>query len=280
MSPGRPLVVIAIAASILGGCRLGETDVLAGSDPVDADVVFDSPFEAEGSSFDGGIELSGTWAQLLTYGAVFNLPAIGQTEGETLSILHVTITMEEGSPRLVSRTCSVEIDNGTDIIETIIPDRFVSSLVLQEPEATWQLDGSVMRYGQAKELTLRGVVLGDPVIETLPVEATDPRVFDQDEDGNPGMTVLIKGITDGEVYVIQRDWYALDGEVTGPDWIDGLATWSTEQVVLGSDNPILNMQTESTAHPDPKRSNFRMTRVADDADCAWILSERDAVFAR
>lgn len=276
----RPLVVIAVAASILGGCRLGETDVLAGSDPVDADVMFDSPLEAEGASFDGGIELSGTWAQALTYGAVFNLPAIGQTEGETLSILHVTITMEEGAPRLVSRTCSVEIDNGTDIIETIIPDRFISSLVLQEPEAILQLDGSVMRYGQAKELTLRGVVLEDPVGEPLPVEATDPRVYDQDEDGNPGMTVLIKGITDGQVYVIQRDWYALDGEVTGKDWIDGLATWRTEQVVLGSDNPILNMQTESSAHPDPKRSYFRMTRVAQDADCAWILAERDGLFAR
>jgi len=273
----RALVLLSPA---LGGCTLGETDVLAGGDLQDAGYVGDVQVDGETSSFDGGLDLTGTWAGLLVYGTVFNLPAIGQTEGETTTILRVSITENGSSPQVDAETCSVEINNGTDIVETIVPDRFITSLPTQTPKTTVEMDGLTMRYRQDRELTLRGVVLDDPDNDALPTEATDPRVFDQDEDGNPGMTVLIKGITDGEVYIIQRDWYALEGEATGPDWIDGLAEWNTEQVVLGSDNEILNMQTESTPHPEKARSYFRMTRMADGSGCEEIIAQRETLFAR
>ncbi|MFW5739432.1 MAG: hypothetical protein ACOC1F_03600 [Myxococcota bacterium] len=265
----------------LAGCTLGHTDVLAGGGPEpDAGQVMDGGSDDGSSSFDGGVNLAGTWAQLLVYGTVFNLPAIGQTEGETTTVLHVSIAQEAGSLRVDATTCSVEIDNGTEIVDTIIPDRFIESLVVQQPSTKLERDGDALRYHQERVLTLRGVRLDDPESDALPTEATDPRVFDQDEDGRPGMTVLVKGITDGEVYVIQRDWYALAGQAKRADWIDGLAEWGTEQVVLGSDNEILNAQTESSPHPEQARSYFLMTRVTDQDDCASILAQRDVLFER
>ena len=37
----------------------------------------------------------------------------------------------------------------------------------------------------------------------LPGEADDPRVVDADSDGNPGVTVQVRGLIDGEVYMVQ-----------------------------------------------------------------------------
>ncbi len=265
---------------LVAGCTIGETDVLAGGDRDDASVVSDAQVQADTQAFDGGVDLSGTWAQLLIYGTVFNLPAIGQTEGQTTNLLLLSISDSDQKLQVTAETCVVEIDNGTEIIETVVPDRFIRALDVEEPGATVEMDGTTMRYRQDRVLSLRGVALDDPVGDDLPEDASDPRVFDQDEDGHPGMTVLIRGLTDGEVYVIQRDWYVLEGEATGPDWIDGLAEWSTEQVVLGSDNEILNAQTDSSPHPDPSESYFRMTKVPDGTDCAAVVAQRKTLFER
>lgn len=278
MSRSTILLMVALTSA---GCRLGETDVLAGrGDPYDAGMFTDASPEADGSSFEGGVDLTGAWAQMLVYGTVFNLPAIGQTEGATVTILHVNITGDGTSPYVAAQPCAVEIDNGTEIVETIIPERFIDALPLEEPPTTVGYEGSTMTYRQDRVLTLRGVKLEDPASDALPTDASDPRIFDQDEDGHPGMTVLITGLTDGEVYIIQRDWYELTGTAKSADWIDGLAEWSTEQVVLGSDNEILNAQTDSSPHPEKARSYFRMTRVSDDDDCASILAKREALFER
>ena len=270
-----------VLAWALVGCSFGETDVLAGGgNSHDAGAIEDAGVDTDGVAFEGGTELTGTWAQMLVYGTVFNLPAIGQTEGATTTIQRVTIVDDGTTPHVVAKACAVEIDNGTSVVETIIPNRFVDALQEQEPTTTVGHDESTMTYRQDRVLTLRGVKLDDPENGTLPTDASDPHIFDQDEDGHPGMTVLITGLTDGEVYVIQRDWYELAGSAQGPDWIDGFVEWNTEQVVLGSDNPILNAQTDSSPHPEGSRSYFRMTRVSENDDCESILAMREELFTR
>lgn len=273
----KRLIILAVIGA--GGCTLGGSDSAEQPAAQDAGTANDAA-GTDGPSFEGGTDITGTWAQLLVYGTVFNLPAIGQTEGATTTIVRVSITGGTAKPSIEAETCTVEIDNGTDVIRTVIPDAFVEALAVQTPTATVDNTSGGLSYSQDRVLTLRGVKLTEPATEGLPTEANDPRVFDQDNDGNPGMTVLIQGITDGQVYVIQRDWYELEGQASGPDWIDGLATWNTEQVVLGSDNPILEMQTESSPHPDPSLSIFRMTRIDGAMDCKTIIAQRETLFAR
>ncbi|MCL6643324.1 MAG: hypothetical protein K6T71_08450, partial [Candidatus Bipolaricaulota bacterium] len=116
----------------------------------------------------------------------------------------------------------------------------------------------------------------------LPTDPNYPRIFDQDKDGKPGITIRVSalGFIEGEIYIIQRDWNSLRSTTLTPTTIDGLIEWGSEQVVIGASNPLLAGQSENT--PDPKRENsyFRTTRISANTDCAQILKERDKLFAR
>jgi len=224
-------------------------------------------------------EVEGVWAQVLVYGAINDIPAVGQMPGTTTTIQRITVQRSWTSLSMMAEPCAIEIDNGTPVIQTIVPDAFLASLGVSDRLGALSLEGGQWRFVQESKLQLRGVKLDAPQTEALPVEASDPRVWDQDADGHPGVTIRIAGMTDGEVYLVQRDIHALDGTVQG-DRIDGLADWSTEQVVLGSDNPILDMQTASAKDPNAALSYFRSTRIEPNMDCVAILAQREQLFQR
>ena len=75
------------------------------------------------------------------------------------------------------------------------------------------VDGEQWIFGHAVQV--QGAHLVMPNSEALPADAADPRVFDQDQDGLPGVTVLIEGILDGSVQVVQRTHTRMVGT---PEW--------------------------------------------------------------
>lgn len=271
------------AALVLSGCTVGGDDAQSPSPETQADASAGADAGGEEATADAddtsAPPIEGTWAQMLVYGAINDIPAVGQMSGATTTIQRVTVTREDTTLTMSVEPCAIEIDNGTDVIQTIIPDAFLKSLGVTGRTGHLAYEGGQWRYVQDSKLQLRGVHLDAPETDSLPTDASDPRVWDQDEDGNPGVTVRITGLTDGEVYVVQRDIHSIDA-VVGGDHIDGLVSWSTEQVVLGSDNPVLNMQTQSAKDPDPSASYVRSTRVQEAVDCAGILASRDSLFAR
>jgi hypothetical protein len=223
--------------------------------------------------------VEGTWAQVLFYASINDVPAVGKTNGSTTTLQRVTVQRTGASLTMQVEPCAIEVDNGTPVVATIIPDAFVRSLGVTERTGSLVLAEGKWRYVQDPDLQLRGVHLANPETDPLPTDIDDPQVWDQDEDGHPGVTVRISGITDGEVYVVQRDVHALDG-VIDVERMDGLADWNTDQVVLGSDNPILNMQTSVVKDPDATASYFRSTRVDASKTCEAIVAERDELFSR
>jgi hypothetical protein len=142
--------------------------------------------------------------------------------------------------------------------------------------------GSEWRLFQPRYTIVRGVRLQDPEKDPLPTDPNDPRIFDQDKDDKPGMTIHVNvlGFIEGEIYIIQRDWNSLRSTVFTPTIIDGLIEWGSEQVVLGASNPLLASQSENIPDPKPENSYFRTTRISANTDCAQILKERDKLFAR
>jgi len=224
--------------------------------------------------------VEGTWARKLVYAQVNDIPAVGQTTGSTDTLLRVTIKREGTSLSMVSEPCAILIDNGTPVVKTLIPDKFLKSLGPQQNSGSLAFEDGIWKYRQQRLLTLRGVKLTDPEAEALPTSGSDPRVWDQDSDDKPGVTVRITGLLDGDVYVVQRDAYALDGSITSDSTLDGLTDWASEQVVLGSDNPILNMQTKSVRSPNPTASWFRSTRIDPSMTCPAIVAQASTLFAR
>lgn len=248
----------------------------AGETDTNGDPESDTDPDPGGSTDD----LSGTWAQLINISALSDIPFVGEVENETISIQKLTIEQEGLDLSITAETCSIILQSTPALAETIIPDAFIQSLEIATRPGTLTVDGDRVEVFFPTFVEVRGANLDDPINDPLPTEADDPRVFDQDEDGNPGLTVRVTGLLDGEIYVVQRGANELTGVVEGSDRFDGLVTWENEQEVLGADNPLLDSNPETVVNPDPTASFFRTTRVPADADCAALVADADALFAR
>lgn len=283
----RPAVVLVVG--LLSWASLSACDAAASDDRAGADVARGS--DATGV-LDGGVgpptgarpladgaDLSGTWAMLNVHTATVDLPVVGATTVRTTGRFLVVVAQDGRDLTLAVTVCSLAIDNGTDLVATIVPDAFVRSLpVAERPAQLEPVDGG-LRLVQPRWYDVRGVRLDDPASEALPTEPADPRVWDQDGDGNPGITLQVTGVVDGAVYVAQRASEVLTGVDHTESTLDGFVAWTDEQVVLGADNVLLEV--DQLARPAAAdESFFLMTRMDEGADCERILADGNARFAR
>jgi hypothetical protein len=84
---------------------------------------------------------------------------------------------------------------------------------------------------------------------------------DWDEDGEPGYTMNITGIATGQIYMVNRTWYALSGVIDGSASSFNLAVdWGSDQDVLGLNGPSILSET-GTAVKDSDASQHFATLV-------------------
>jgi len=277
-------LVLFLAAALAAACESGGAPA-AGHDDATGDPAADVP----GDRTDGGpppatleqARLEGTWAREVTQTAFTTLPVVGETTTRTttLNLLAVRATVEGDVASLVATTtvCDLDIDNGTDLVQTVVPDALLASLAVLDVPATVSATAEGLAFEQPRFVELRGVRLTNPDTDPLPTDAALPAVFDQDGDGHPGVTMRIAGLVDGEVYVIQRRTSALSGAFVDTERIAGRVEWTDEQVVLGADNPLLESERTSRPAP-PDDSTFVMQRVPDGTTCETLRAERAAWF--
>ncbi len=239
-----------------------------------------------GVSWPGGSaqipDISGPWAQLQVTSSITNAPVLGTITLKTSTIIRLEVTQKGLDLSVVFEPCAVESESSSPFFKVIFPEAFVTYMGIDTKPARLESAGASWSLFQPRYTIVRGVRLQDPEKDPLPTDPNDPRIFDQDKDGKPGMTIRVSvlGFIEGEIYIIQRDWNSLRSTVFAPPIIDGLIEWGSEQVVIGASNPLLASQSENIPDPKPENSYFRTTRIAPNADCAQILQERDKLFAR
>lgn len=148
------------------------------------------------------------------------------------------------------------------------------------PVAVDTVDG-VLRIRRAATPTPVGIRLDDPANESLPDDPNDPRIVDDDGDGNPGITVTIEVTEDitGELYIARREVFAYEALLESPDRIVGTVTDDSEQLVIGASDPIFATSGDGWGqYPDLSRSPIILERVGADWDCARLAAERAALF--
>jgi len=217
-------------------------------------------------------DLSGTWAMVQVYPQKAVLPFVGEVARTSYVVQWVDVSQDGALLTMTDRYCLTFVDDGTSLATTEIPDRFMASLEPGPRTAALHEDGAEILFVQDPYVEVRGVVLENPEEDPLPIEPDDPRVFDQDGDGHPGMTVRAKilGIIDGETYVVQRVRYVLRGRMVTPERIEGALEWSDEQTILEATNPLLEVETTAYPDPDPSRHVFVMVRVEESSTCEWL----------
>jgi len=238
--------------------------------------------ETSSSGAQTDLDLSGVWAMVQSTSEIVRIPIVGERTRTTATHLRLIIEQSDDAFSVLETHCATNIDDGTMMVNTTIPDAFLHSLGVTERAAHLELvskiDQSTGNLSPERRIVfpwstqVLGARLKDPDNEALPTDVADPRVFDQDNDGHPGMTVRVEimGLISGEVYVVQRNRNRLIGTVISAVFIRGTIEWETEQVILGASSPFLASGGQGTPDPDPERNFFLARRIDPMLDCADI----------
>ena len=99
-------------------------------------------------------------------------------------------------------------------------------------------------------------------------------VWDMDEDGNIGITLIAEGALSANLFSFSRHIRQLKGITLGPDHLVGLVENDRYSYVIESDNPLMLPGLKPMPqHPDPKENWFEEVRVDDDVTCETILAD-------
>lgn len=255
MSHGE--LVIPAAAMAPGTVKLtlrGE-----GAAPVDVELRFIEEGEA---AFD----LNGTFAEA-AYGVVeiggliFLNPDPQCVIAPTFSIVTVEQTQnDDGSAQLTlhSQTCVVKMGDVNVYILGTSTTRVEQGFVDATNEhATAPLSFALQDIGPGASFDLPPDTIDEPFIiganmsddpnAPLPADENDPRVEDQDHDGDPGVTLI--NSTQGEQHVVYRTRLeSMRGTIVGSNGIEGVTEAHTETKIFGGDSPL---SPTITAKPSP-----------------------------
>lgn len=209
-------------------------------------------------------DLSGTWvvAQLTTTAAT--VPVVGTIYATTRMVTVHDLDQDGKRLRGPGKLCRLDIDSGSSMVSTNLSRRFKRSLPRPYIDAVIEKTDAGQRIRTGRRLVVVGAKLDEPAREPLPTRADDNRVFDQDGDGKPGVTINIGGIVNGDIYVAQRSWTRLLGTKRG-DAFSGRVYFDNEQSILGATSSMLDDPPD--AKPVPEKSWFRMERVPSGTSC-------------
>ncbi len=212
-------------------------------------------------------DLAGRWVMVQVMPALTSLPLVGDVTLTTISAAFVEIEQLGMSLQLRDTACFTDVQMMPGVVSSRVPEAFTASLRPAPRFAFLELRDDGWWFVQPSVVEVRGAAIDDPSCTVLPTEAGDPRVWDQDGDGHPGLTVEVTavGLVAGETYVLQRLEFALLGRIMNDDTVSGSMSWLSEQKVVGASNPLLLMAYEYESHPDSSRSVFAMLR----ADPSW-----------
>ena len=222
-------------------------------------------------------QVVGTYAARMIVTTMQEVPLLGPSEATSTSIGLTTIARTGEAFEMVEAGCHVEAASGGGVM-TEIPDVIAQTTPASASQLSFAREGEAIVWSRPQTITLVSVALTDPAAEALPTSGTDPRVLDQDNDGNPGVTVKVSGLATGDIFVVQRNRTAYQGSLDGDGLLSGLISDASDQSVVGSSNPLLNQNIPTTPHEDPSRSTIELVRVDDSYDCARVVSEAGALF--
>ena len=251
--------------------------LLAGCAPME-EPVYDDDLGLQGVASEPG-SLAGTFVYKTSIVTLADLPVDGidQTAGgETYFLMHRTWDESSESYTQRAEPCGGRIyeTGGTESEITLDRWQMVPEVTAREVN----IDHATGVYSTRDHAELWAINLPDPINDAMPVDGTEAmeephasRIYDIDEDGNPGMTMSLEGLATGDVYFCQRRAIQQDGLRLDNGEGAGLLEVLYEQVVLGASNPLLNQALPRQPHPNPKEAWFWEAPLADDAGCDEVL---------
>jgi hypothetical protein len=205
-----------------------------------------------------------------------NLPFVGKKPSLASAYGLLEIQRKGEGLVAVERNCHMEIKSDNGLVNQIIPDALPQSMSdLESPFRVWQ-DGTVIRFAKDPVALIAGAKLAQPESEALPTQVNDARVYDQDGDGHPGVTVKVTGrLISGEIYLVQRVKNSWSGSLSAKGLTDALLNDSSDQSILDASSNLLKTTPEVTADPDASKTNVSFVALKQDEirDCAQLIKD-------
>lgn len=224
------------------------------------------------------LDLSGRWARVEVTTALSDVPMLGGITSKTTSVVLLDVRKDKAGFSVREKICRIENESLGGMVRAKFSRAFLKAVSGGRTPARLERTPQGLRYVEERPNRVRGADLADVKAEALPTRRDDPRISDPDADGQPGLTVKVEGVVDGEIYVVQRDESALAGQVRDARRIDGLVRWKAEQAVVGASRSVLETNPDNRPHPEPAKSWFRMRRVPRSATCAQVLRRAPRLF--
>jgi hypothetical protein len=118
--------------------------------------------------------------------------------------------------------------------------------------------------------------LANPATDPLPTEADAGTVWDQDMDGNPGVTVDVVS-PQGEIYLVKRALFDFELGNVSQDWLTGPLQFTLDQNTLGASISILDTTVPIT--PRSGCTSVYQFRCIDSAfTCASLAQGYQSLF--
>ncbi|MBK9121296.1 MAG: hypothetical protein IPM18_17075 [Phycisphaerales bacterium] len=142
----------------------------------------------------------------------------------------------------------------------------------------YQEDG-VWKLNRPATPTLIGIG-GDPNLP-LSMDRNDPRISDDDSDGKPGVTVVVKlfGLIEGEIYIARREIFANELTLFSDGSLRGSVIDDSEQLVIGASLAILDTPNNPPQRRDPGLNPIILIPVSNDlGTCEELMTIQNSLF--
>ncbi len=227
-----------------------------------------SPEGANSSlSESSGASLVGTWAKMAMFTS--NSSALGINSKSRVA-RYVLIKTEKVGGKMVAseQTCDIKsastggssLSFSQKLIDSVAPNTYSFDL---------QSNGA---FTMPNAVELLGLKLTNKATDPLPTSGAE--VVDQDNDGNPGVSVDVSArvvfTIKAQVYVVQRTIWSESGTYDGQGKITGLIDWNIEQKTLGASNSLFTAVSPSITTLK-QESPFTMIKIADGSTCADVI---------
>ncbi len=225
---------------------------------------------------------SGTWGVRLELVSVIKARALPESESTSIAWALAQVGRDEGGWVQTHRVCEAHVRGTGRLVNTIIPKTYTDHMsrrslrpVVTRDDARWSwlADLGVVSVGYDLEKSP----------DILPTSVDDPAVYDWDEDGQPGATVLLDLplLKPVEIYITQVSHLSLHGLVLDAERIAGeLVAHRQQRQTIGASHPLFERNVPS--RPKPGASRFFMRRLPDGTTCDQVrgLMERQAEAGR
>ncbi len=212
--------------------------------------------------------MSGTWIMELVSLSDTPVPIVEKVTARTFSLTLVDVEQNGSDLTFRETVCRLDTQLEISVVQMTPSKNFTKALSGKVRTARLvRKSPSEIELLIDDRTIVHSAKLQDRENEPLPTNPDDPRVFDGDHDGHPGMTMKFSGLVIGEAYVVQRTKSEMRGKLLGPDLVKGPMFWQTEQVVLDVSNPFLRFAPKPKAGVGRDDSFFVLRRAQNKPTC-------------